>query len=71
MYNGSQTEKNFGYSKVTSAVLISRLRGLLNVIFRRIKCNEEYQVMNCCFFQTASVLKFNTEIYIFVKHPEN
>ena len=49
--NGSQTEKNFGYSKVTSAVLISYFRGLCIVIFRRIKCNEEYQVINCCFFK--------------------
>ena len=47
--NGSKTEKNFCYSKVTSAVLISHFRGLLIVIFRRIKCNEEYQVINCCF----------------------
>ena len=42
-------EKNVGYSKVTAAVLISHFRGLLIVIFRRIKCNEEYQVINCCF----------------------
>ena len=47
--NGSKTKKNFCYSKVTSAVLISHFRGLLIVIFRRIKCNEEYQVINCCF----------------------
>ena len=37
-------EKNVGYSKVTAAVLISHFRGLLIVIFRRIKYNEEYQV---------------------------
>ena len=49
--NGSQIEKNFGWSKVTSAVLISHFRGPLIVIFRRIKCNEEYQVINRCFFK--------------------
>ena len=48
--NGSQTEKNSGYSKVTPAVLVSHFRGPLIVIFRRIKCNEEYLVINCCFF---------------------
>ena len=32
--NGSKTEKNFCYSKVTSTVLISHFRGLLIVIFR-------------------------------------
>ena len=48
--NGSKTEKNFGYSKVNSAVLIFHFRGLLIiVIFRRINCHEEYQVINCCF----------------------
>ena len=47
--NGSKTEKNFGYSKATSAVLISYFRGLFIVIFRRIKCSEEYQAINCCF----------------------
>ena len=47
--NGSKTEKNFCYSKVTSTVQFSHFRGLLIVIFRRIKCNEEYQVINCCF----------------------
>ena len=60
--NKSQTEKNFGYSKVTSALLISHFRGMLVAIFRRIKCNEEYQVINCCFFKLTlywnSVLKF-------------
>ena len=30
----------------TSAVLISHFRGLLIIIFRTIKCNEEYQVIN-------------------------
>ena len=47
--NGSKTEKNFCCNKVISAVLISHFRGLLIVIFRRIKYNEEYQVINCCF----------------------
>ena len=55
--NGSQT----GNSKVTAVVLI-HLRCLLFVIFRRIKCN-------CWFCSLAdSVLKFSTEIYIFIKH---
>ena len=36
--------KTFCYSNVTS-----HFRGLLIVIFRRIKWNEEYQVINCCF----------------------
>ena len=39
--NGSQTEKNFGYSKVTAVVLNSDFRGLLIVIFKRIRCNDE------------------------------
>ena len=39
--NGSQTEKHFGYSKVTAVVLNSDFRGLLIVIFKRIRCNEE------------------------------
>ena len=60
--NGSQSEKNFSYCKVTSAVLISHFRGLLIVIFRTIKCNEEYQVINCCFLKLTlywnSALKF-------------
>ena len=47
--NGSKIEKNFGYSKVNSAVLVFHFRGLLIVIFRRIKCNEEHQFINCCF----------------------
>ena len=49
--NWSQTKKNFGYNKVTSAVLISYFRGLLVIIFRRIKWNEEYQVKYCCLFK--------------------
>ena len=32
---------NFGYSKVTVVVLISHFRGMVIVIFRKIKCNEE------------------------------
>ena len=55
-------EKNVGYSKVTAAVLISHFRGLLIVIFRRIKYNEEYQVASQCFFKLTlywnSLLKF-------------
>ena len=39
--NGSQTEKNFGYSKVTAVMLNPHFRWLLFVIFRRIKRNEE------------------------------
>ena len=39
--NGSQTEKNFGYSKVNAVVLNCYFRVLLIVIFRRIKCCEE------------------------------
>ena len=39
--NGSQTKKNFGYSKVTAVVLNSDFRGLLIVIFKGIRCNEE------------------------------
>ena len=63
--NGSQTE-NSGYSKVTPVVLISHFRGLLIVIFKRIKYNEEYQVISCCFLSWLC-----TEIYIFVKGPKN
>ena len=54
-------EKNVGYSKVTAAVLISHFRGLLIVIFRRIKYNEKYQIINCFLKLTLywnSVLKF-------------
>ena len=40
------------------------------MIFRRIKCNEEYQVINCCFLADLE-LKFSTEIYIFIKRPKN
>ena len=58
----SQTEKNFGYSKMTSAMLISHFRGLLFVTFRKIKSNGE---------SADSVLEFSTEIYIFIKHPKN
>ena len=65
--NGSQT----GNSKVTAVVLI-HLRCLLFVIFRRIKCNEEQQVMNCSFCSLAnSVLKFSTEFFIFIEHLKN
>ena len=39
--NGSQTKKKFGYSKVTAVAQNSGFRGLLIVIFRRIKYNEE------------------------------
>ena len=39
--NGFQTKKSFGYSKVTAVVLNSHFRGLLIVILRRIKRNEE------------------------------
>ena len=67
--NGSKTEKNFCYSKLTSAVLVSHFRGLLIVIFRRIKCSEEYQVKNCCFL--SFVLKFSTKTYMFTKHRKN
>ena len=45
-------KKNFGYSKVTAAMLISHFRGLLIVIFRRIKYNEEYQVISLFFNDT-------------------
>ena len=38
--NGSQTEKNFGYGKVTAVMLNPHFRWLLIVIFRRMKCNE-------------------------------
>ena len=40
--NGSQ-------SKVTALVLISPFRGKFIVIFRRIYCNEEQQVLSCWF----------------------
>ena len=40
--------------------------------FRRIKCNKEYQVINCWFCSLAdSVLKFSTETFIFIKHLKN
>ena len=39
--NGSQTRKNFGYSKVTVVVSISHFRGILIVIFNRINYKEE------------------------------
>ena len=50
-------------------VLITHLRCLLFDIFRRIKCNEEQQGINCWFCSLgASVLKLSTEIHIFIKH---
>ena len=67
--NGTQTRKNFGYSKVTVVVLISHFRGMPIVIFRRINCNEEQQVINCCFL-ADSVLKFSAEIDIFINNPK-
>ena len=54
---------------MTVMVLISHFRGMLIVIFRRINCNEEQQVINCCFL-ADSVLKFSTEIDIFINCPE-
>ena len=51
LQNGSQTGENFVHSKIISVVLISPFRGLLIIILTRIKCNEEYQVINCCFFK--------------------
>ena len=67
--NWFQTEKNFGYSKVTFVVLISHFRGMLTVIVRRINFKEEQQVINCCFL-AEPVLKFSTEIDIFIKSPK-
>ena len=63
--NGSKTEKIFCYSKVTSAVLISHFRGLLIVIFRRIKCNGEYQVINCWFLSwlCTEIQYWNLHVY--------
>ena len=63
--NGSKTEKNFGYSKVTSTVLISHFRGLLIAIFRRIKCNEEYQITNCCFLSWLGTKVQHSNLYFY------
>ena len=57
-----------GYSKVTSVVLVSHFRRMFIGIFRRINCNKEQQVIN---FLADSVLKFKTEIDIFIKDPKN
>ena len=53
----------------TLVVLNSHPRGLLIVIFKKIKYSEEQQVINCRFLADY-VLKFSTEIYIFIKHPQ-
>ena len=61
-----------GTTLVIVKFLISYLRCLLFVIFRRIKCNKEQQVINCWFCSLAdSLLKFSTEIYFFIKHLKN
>ena len=44
---------------MTVVVPISHSRGMLIVIFRRINCNEEQQVINCWFFNC-----FSTDIFI-------
>ena len=54
--NESQSGKNFGYSKVTTLMLVSHFRGMLIVIFRRMNRNEEWQVIDC-WFLTDSVLE--------------
>ena len=75
---GPNPRKNFVHSKVPFAVLISHFRGLFIIIFRIIKCNEEYQVKNCYFFKLTlywnSALKIilllntpKTEIFIFFR----
>ena len=69
--SGSQTVNNFSYSKVIAVVRISNIRCFLFFIFRRIKCKEEQQVINCWFCSlTDSVLKFllNTSKTDFLKH---
>ena len=54
---------------MTVMVLISHFRKMLIVIFRRINCNEEQQVINCCLLADL-VLKFSTKIDIFINSPE-
>ena len=63
--NGSQTDKNFGYSKAISAMPVSHFRGLLIIIFRGIRCNEEHQVINCCFLKLTlySIQYWNLNFY--------
>ena len=60
---GSQTVKNFCYSKVTAVKLILHSRRMLTVILRRIKCNNEVTEIK--------LLKFSAEIYAFIKQPKN
>ena len=47
---GSNPEKNFGYSKGIGVVLISHFTEMRIVIFRRINCNDEQKVIDCCYF---------------------
>ena len=51
-------------------MLTCHFRGMLIVIFRMINCNKEQQVINCCFLADL-VLKFSTEIDIFIDHLKN
>ena len=62
---GPKTRNTFGHCPITSVVLVSYFGGIIIFI---LKCNEEQQIMNCCFL-AGSVLKISTEIDIFIKHP--
>ena len=55
---------------MTVVVPISHCRGMLIVIFRRMNCNGEQQVIHCWFFLANSVLKFIIEIDIFINTPK-
>ena len=50
-------------------VQISHNRGMRIVIFRRINCNEEQQVINYWFFSWFST-EIGTEIDIFINTPK-
>ena len=62
---GPKSENTFGHCKVTSVVLVSYFGRIIVII---LKCNEEQQIMNC-YFLAGSVIKFSTEIDIFIKLP--
>ena len=49
---------------------ISHFRGLLIVIFRRIKWKRNIK-LKIVVFKADSILKFSAEMYIFIKHSKN
>ena len=61
---GPKPGNTFGHCKITSVVLVSYFEVIIIFI---LKCNEEQQIIGCCFL-AGSILKFSTEIDIFIEH---